>query len=73
MSLATQMKRIRVDCMLSQQAFAKELGVTQLTITRWETGKNIPSYSAMQRLLAYCEINNIDTNELRNSWKEQYE
>lgn len=73
MSFASEIKKIRVDCMLSQQAFAKELGVTQLTITRWETGKNIPSYSAMQRLLAYCEIKKLNSNGLKDSWKEQNE
>lgn len=70
MDISKAIKETRKECILSQTAFAKELGVTQLTITRWETGKTVPNYAAMKRMLAYCEKCGIDTTKLSEAWKE---
>ena len=64
-------KNVRLESILNQDAFARELGVSQITITRWETGKSVPNYSAMKRLLAYCEKNNICGDELSDLWRSK--
>ena len=43
MEISDAIKNIRLESILSQDAFAKELGVSQITITRWETGKSVPN------------------------------
>lgn len=73
MSLSEELKKIRVDSVMSQEEFAAELGVTQITITRWENGRSVPSIATMKRILAYCKKNEIDVDELSVSWKEKYE
>lgn len=70
MSVSTLIKKTRMECILSQDQFAKELGVTQITITRWETGKSTPNYSTMKRLLEYCRKRGVDTTDLYNEWKD---
>lgn len=71
MEISGAIKNIRLASILSQDAFAKEIGVSQITITRWETGKSIPNYSAMQRLLAYCEKYKINGDELSDLWRSK--
>lgn len=73
MDISNAIKNVRLESILSQDAFAKELGVSQITITRWETGKSVPNYSAMKRLLAYCEKNNICSDELSDLWRNKNE
>lgn len=38
MSFPDEIKKIRIDSQLSQDAFAKLLGVSRATINRWEQG-----------------------------------
>jgi DNA-binding transcriptional regulator YiaG len=73
MDISEAIKNVRLESILSQDAFAKEIGVSQITITRWETGKSVPNYSAMKRLLAYCEQNNINGKELSDLWRSKNE
>lgn len=39
MSFAEDIKKIRRKAFLSQEEFAKKLGVSYTTVNRWETGK----------------------------------
>lgn len=48
MSFSSDVKGIRQKSLLSQEAFAKELGVSFTTVNRWESGKTKPSYKAMK-------------------------
>lgn len=43
MSLGNDIKLLRQRCLLSQQDFAKELGVSFATINRIESGKSKPT------------------------------
>lgn len=62
MELANVIKEIRTACLLSQEDFAKELGVSFTTVNRWEAGKSKPSYKALKLIDDYCKKNavNID-------------
>ena len=69
MSFSSSIKYIRQNSLLSQEAFAKELGVSFTTVNRWESGKSKPSYKAMKLIDEYCKKNSIDFNiveELEN-------
>ena len=46
MGLPTDIRNLRKAVLLSQESFAKELGVSFSTVNRWEMGKSRPSYAA---------------------------
>lgn len=59
MSFPETVKKIRTDTHLSQDAFAKLLGVSRATINRWEMGTQKPSQIALHLLHEFCEKNGI--------------
>lgn len=59
MSLGNDIKLLRQRCLLSQQDFAKELGVSFATINRIESGKSKPTYKTMKLIDDYCKKNAI--------------
>lgn len=60
MNFCDDIKSIRQSCFMSQEAFAKELGVSFATVNRWESGKTKPTYKTMKQINAFCKNNNID-------------
>lgn len=60
MSFAEEIKRIRLKTFLTQEDFAKELGVAFTTVNRWETGKATPGIKAMRMIDSYCKKNGIN-------------
>ncbi len=44
---------------MSQEALAKELGVSFATVNRWETGKSKPSYKTLKQIDGFCKENGI--------------
>ncbi len=60
MHFAEKIKEIRQKGFLSQEAFAKELGVSFATVNRWESGKTKPTYKTMKLIDQYCRKNSID-------------
>ena len=74
MLLSEAIKNIRMQTLLSQNDFAKEIQVTVGTINRWENGKTLPNITAMKKLRIFCEKNNLSYNEIHTEWissKEQ--
>lgn len=59
MCIGKTIKNIRKTGFLSQEAFAKELGVSFTTVNRWETGKSTPTYKTLKLIDEYCKHNNI--------------
>ncbi len=55
MNFPEQIKHIRQLQFLSQEAFAKELGVSFATVNRWESGKTKPTYKTLKLLDDYCK------------------
>lgn len=66
--LSKRIKTTRQRALLSQNAFAKELGVAFSTINRWETGKSKPNFAAMKALKEFCIKNNFSYEELEQDW-----
>lgn len=60
MFLPQKIKEIRLRNFLSQDEFAKRLGVSYATVNRWETGKTVPNIKALKKLDDYCKTENID-------------
>ena len=60
MSFSDDIRVIRQKCFLSQEAFAKELGVSFATVNQWESGKTKPTYRTMKLIDFFCKCQNID-------------
>ena len=60
MNLGIELKVIRQKSFMSQESFAKELGVSFTTVNRWETGKSLPSYKAMKLIDNFCKVHDIE-------------
>lgn len=60
MGFSDKIRQIRQERFLSQEAFAKELGVSFATVNRWESGKTKPTYKTMKLLDDYCHRNSVD-------------
>ena len=60
MSFSEDIKKIRRMALLTQEDFAKKLGVSYATINRWETGKAMPNLKTMKLIDEYCKNNDID-------------
>ncbi|MBR3124651.1 MAG: helix-turn-helix transcriptional regulator [Mogibacterium sp.] len=60
MSFAEDIKRVRRKSFMTQEHFAKEIGVSYATVNRWETGKAMPSLKAMKLIDEYCKQNDVD-------------
>lgn len=68
MILSDEIKRLRTRCFLTQEDFAKKLGVAFSTVNRWEQGKSKPNLIAMKNIKAFCEENHIDYNDIEDAW-----
>lgn len=60
MSFSEDIKRIRRKAFMTQEDFAKAVGVSFATVNRWETGKAKPNLKTMKLIDEYCKQNNID-------------
>lgn len=70
MTYREEIKKIRQKCFLSQEAFARELGVSFSSINRWESGKSKPNMSAMKKIKDFCNAHDLDFSELEEQWIE---
>lgn len=70
MSYSEEIKKLRQKCFLSQEAFARELGVSFSSINRWEGGKSKPNMSAMKKIMEFCETHTLDFSTLEKAWNE---
>ncbi len=66
MSFAEKVKFVRTELKLSQEDFAHELGVSFVTINRWENGSYNPSRLAKKAFEDFCEKRTINILEENN-------
>lgn len=60
-------KRLRKEKGLTQEQFAEQFNVSRRTVSRWETGSNLPDLSILVEMAAYC---NVDLRELLEGEKK---
>lgn len=53
---ASQLQHLRRQRNLSQSALAKQIGIPQATISRWETGEAEPGLLGIKKLATYFEV-----------------
>ena len=70
MNFQESIKQLRQSQFLSQEAFAKELGVSFSTVNRWETDKCVPNYITMKKIKDYFDSKGIEFDLEDGSWKE---
>ena len=70
MDFSEAIKKIRQDCFLSQESFAKELGVSSSTVLRWEKGQTIPNCVTMRKIVSFCKKQNVSFQQAEEAWKE---
>lgn len=68
MDLSNEIKAIRHNAFMTQETFAKELGVAFSTVNRWEMGKTQPNMSTMKKINDFCNKNDISFEGLREVW-----
>lgn len=71
MSFASDIRNVRQQSLMSQEAFAQALGVSFTTVNRWESGKSKPNYKAMKQIDEFCKTNNIDFDISKEFIEEQ--
>ena len=64
MNFSEEIKRIRQRSFLTQQDFAKKIGVAFSTVNRWESGRA----KAMKSINAFCLENNIPYETIEEAW-----
>ena len=73
MGFCDDIKEIRQNCFLSQEAFAKEIGVSFATVNRWESGKTKQTYKTMKLIDDFCKKNTINFDIRRELESRQTE
>ena len=59
MTFADKVKMARATLMVSQEEFAKLLGVSRITVTRWESQGYTPKFLTSKKFEQFCEEHNI--------------
>ena len=59
MTFAQQITFVRHKLYLSRYEMAKELGVTEQTVYRWEQGLSKPQIASKRRLINLCKTTQI--------------
>ena len=59
MKFQDKVKQVRKELGLSQEALAREVGVSFTTVNRWETGKKEPSSLGAKAFYEFCEAKKI--------------
>ena len=60
MEFKDKVKSIRQSLLMSQEDFAKALGVAFSTVNLWENGKTSPSYKGLRAIKDLCEKHGIE-------------
>lgn len=63
MIFADKIKFARAKLLISQKELAKQLGVSFVTVSRWENKKLLPTFLNEKRFEAFCNDNKIKFEE----------
>ena len=59
MTFAEQVKSVRAKLLLSQEQLAEKLGVSYVTVSRWESKGIEPAFLTKAKFNKFCEDNGI--------------
>lgn len=59
MTYSEKIRSARETLLMTQEEIASELGITPITVCRWETGKTEPSIKARKAFRDLCERNGL--------------
>ena len=59
MTFSEQVKSVRATLLLSQEQLAEKLGVSYVTVSRWERKGIEPSFLTKAKFNKFCEENGI--------------
>lgn len=68
MNFPEEIKKIRQRSFLTQQDFAKKIGVAFSTVNRWESGRTKPNLKTMKSINIFCLDNNIPYETIEEAW-----
>jgi len=68
MSLPDVLKMTRQKAFMSQEEFANEMGVSVITINRWENGKCKPNLSALKKIKSFCKTHELSYEIIESEW-----
>ena len=63
-----ELKKIRQNSLLSPKSFAEELGVSYLSVSRWEGGHTKPNWKGMKSIKEFCIKNRINYQAVVEEW-----
>ena len=61
LEIGERIRKRRLELHLSQEQLAEKLGVSNKTISKWETGESNPDFD---KIVPLCEIFDISSDEL---------
>ncbi|MFP1696044.1 helix-turn-helix domain-containing protein [Gardnerella leopoldii] len=62
MRINEEIKRIRMQSLLSQEDFADSINISFCSVNRWENDRAVPNYKALTKIKKFCEDRGIDFN-----------
>lgn len=68
MMVSDGIRTMREKFLMTQEEFAKELGVAASTVNRWETDKARPNISAMKNIKLFCEKHDYQYEKIESIW-----
>ena len=60
MTYTQKIKKLREVLLITQQELADLLGVSIVTVNRWENGKYEPTMKIKRKIVELCKANSID-------------
>lgn len=68
MNFPEEIRKIRQRLFMTQEDFAKEIGVAFSTVNRWEGAKSKPNLSAMKSIKEFCLKHDVDFSAIEEAW-----
>ena len=68
MSFPEEIKKLKERTLLTQNEFAKIVGVAFSTVNRWEAEKARPKIKVMRNIKTYCEKNTLPYEDVEEAW-----
>ena len=63
------LKELRQEKKMTQEQLAEQMGVSRRTVSRWETGNNLPDLSVIVELADFYDV---DLNEIFRGERRQW-